>query len=144
MSLRHGIVAVEIRPEHAHEERRRLARQGLADALGEHRIDLHQLIRKVVKHVANAGFDVLGCRALRRIDLHFKFAFVGGVRILAVLGAADLFGNTLDAGDGRQPCGDAPADARSLSKCNAGPQRCVRNQIVLTKIRQQPRAQERQ
>ena len=83
--------------------------QRLADALGENRIDLHQLIRKVVEHVADRRVDLGGVVLELRIDLHLELALVGRIRILAVLRAADLLGDALDAGDGDEPLGDLDA-----------------------------------
>ena len=91
------VVDVEIGAEHADRKRRALARQRLADALGEHRIDLDELVRIIVEHVADRGVDVGRRVAFLRIDLHLELALVRRVRILAVLGAADLLGDALDA-----------------------------------------------
>ena len=50
----------------------------------------------------------------------------------------------LNAGDRGQSLGDARADARGFGERNAGTQRGMRNQVVLAKIRQQARAEQRQ
>ncbi len=138
------IVGIQIGTDHADGKRRGLAGEGLADALGQHRIDLHQLIRKIIEHVADRGVDLAGAAALARIDLHLELALVRRIRILAVLGAADLLGDALDPGNGDEPLGDLLADAGGLRQRYPGAQRCVRNQIVLAEIGQQSRAQQRQ
>ncbi len=96
------VVDVEVGAEHADRERRALAGQRFADALGEHRVDFDELVRIVVEHVADRGVDVRGRVTLLRIDLHFELALVRRVRILAVLGAADLLGDALHARNLRQ------------------------------------------
>ena len=87
------------------EERRRFAGQRLADALGEHRVDFHQLIRKVIEHVADRGLDLVAHDALPRVDLNLELALVRRIRVLAVLGAPDLLGDALDAGNRDQALG---------------------------------------
>ena len=140
----HLIVGVQVRAEHADEERRALARQRLADALGEHRIDFHQLIRKVIEYRAHPRLDLFGAHSLRAVELNLELTFVRCIRILAVFRAPDLLGHALDAWNRRQPLGNAPAHARRLGERDAGTQRGVRDQVVLTKIGQQPRAEQRQ
>ena len=133
----HPIVDIEIRPHDADRERGRLSGERLADALGEHRIDLHQLVRVVVEDIADRRVDLGRAMARARIDLHLEFALVGGIRILAVLRAPDLLGDTLDAGDCHEPFGYLLAHAGSLRERYARAQRCVGDQIVFAKIRQQ-------
>ena len=57
--------------------------------------------------------------AFLRIDLHFELALVRRIRILAVLGAADLLGDALDARNLRQRLRDAFADARGFGERDA-------------------------
>ena len=101
------VVDVEVGAEHADEERRAFARQRLADALGEHRVDLDQLVRVIVEDVADRASSLRGGDAAARVDLDLELALVRRVRILAVLGAADLLGDALHAGNRRQARGDA-------------------------------------
>ena len=65
---------------------------------------------------------MFGRRALDWINLYFKLTLVGGIRVLAVLGTADLFGDTLDAGNRGEPCGYAPAKTRRFRQRDAGAQ----------------------
>ena len=140
----HPVVDIEIRAHDADRERRRLPGQRLADSLGEHRIDLHQLIRVVVEHIADLRFDLGRAMPAARIDLHLELALVGRIRILAILRAPDLLGDALDAGNRDQPLGDLLTHARGFRERYSGAKRCVGDQIVLAKIRQQPRAEQRQ
>ena len=138
------IVGIKVGPDHADGERRGLSGEGLADALGQHRIDLHELIRKIVEDVADGGIDLPGGTALPRIDLHLEFALVRRIRVLSVLGTADLLRDALDARNADEPLGDPLTDAGGFGQRNAGAQRCMRNQIVLPEIGQQARTQQRQ
>ena len=138
-----AVVGIEIGADHADRKRRRLAGQRLADALGQHRIDFHQLIRIVVEHIADGGIDLARAAALPRIDLHLELALVRRIRILSVLGAADLLGDALDAREWRSsPLEILRADARGLGERYPGPQRGMRDQVILAEIRQQPRAEQ--
>ena len=100
---RHRIIGIQVVAEYTDEERRSLAGQGLADTLGEHRINLSQLVREVVEHVADRRLDLIRCIAPCRVDLDVELALVRRVRVLAVHGAADLFGDARDAGNRHQP-----------------------------------------
>ena len=137
------VVGVEIGADHADGERRRFTRQGLADALRQHGIDLDELVRIIVEHVADGSIDLAGI-AQRRIDLHLELALVGRVGVLAVLRTTDLLGHALDAGNGDEAFRDLLAHPRGLGKRDAGAQRGVRDQVILTKIRKQARAEQRQ
>src|ERR1017187_4378136 len=116
---RDAVVGIQIRTEYADEERRGFTGQRLADAFDQHRIDLDQLVRKGVEGLTNALLDLGRAVALRGIDLHFKLALVRRIRILSVFGAADLLGDALYAGNGRQALRDASPDARGLGQRNA-------------------------
>ena len=102
------------------------------------------MIRVIVEHIAYRGIDLARAAALARIDLHLELALVRRVGILAVLGAADLLGDALDAGDGDEPLGDLFADTGGLGQRNPGAQGCVGDQVILAEIGQQPRAEQRQ
>ncbi len=126
------------------EKGRGLAGQGLADALGQYRVDFDQLIRVVIEHIADGGIDFGGAVPLSRIDLHLELALVRGIRILAVLGPPDLLGNALHAGNRHQPSGDSLADASGFGQRYPRPQGRVSNQVILPEIRQQARAEQGQ
>ena len=118
--------------------------QRLADAFGQHRIDFHELVRKIVEDIADGGVDLARRCGLLRIDLHLELALVRRIRILAVLGAADLLGDALDARNADQPLGDLLADAGGFGERDAGTQRGVCDQVILAEIGQQARTQQRQ
>ena len=139
-----AVVGVEVGADDADGEGRRFARQRFADALGQHRVDLHQLVRVVIENIADGGIDLGGVVLLPRIDLNFELALVGRIGILAVLGAADLFRDAFDAGNRDETLGDLLPDARGLRERNAGAQRGVRNQIIFAEVGQQARAEQRQ
>ncbi len=138
------VVGVEIGADHADRKRRRLAGQRLADALAQHRKDFHELVRVVVEYIADRGIDLARAAPLPGIDLHLEFALVGRIRILSVLGAADLLGHAFDAGYRNQSLGDLRADAGGFGKRNPGTQRGMRDQVILAEIRQQACAQQGQ
>ena len=102
------------------------------------------MIGEVVEHGAHLGVELLGRQALRAVELNLELALVRRIGILAVLGAPDLLGDAANAADGRQACGDPPADARGLLQRDARSQGGVGDQIVLAEVRQEPRAQCRQ
>ena len=137
------VVRVQIRADHRDGERRGFPRQRLADALAQNRVDLDQLVRVVIEDIANGGIDVGGA-AFLGIDLYLEFAFVGRIGVLTVLRAADLLGDAFDAGDGHETLGDLLTDPRSLGERDAGAKRGMGDQVILPKIRQQARAEQRQ
>ena len=55
-----AIVGVEIGADHADGKGRGLAGQCFADALGQHRVYLHELIRVILENVADGGIDLGG------------------------------------------------------------------------------------
>ena len=116
------VVGVEIGADHADRKRRGLAGQRLADALGQHRIDFHELVRVVVEHIADRGIDLARAAPLLGVDLHLELALVGRIRILSVLGAADLLGDALDARNRNQSLGNLRADAGGFGQRDSGTQ----------------------
>jgi hypothetical protein len=117
-----AVVGVEIGADHADRKRCRLAGQRLADALAQHRKDFHELVRVVVEHIADRGIDLARAAPLPRIYLHLEFALVGRIRVLSVLGAADLLGDAFDARYRNQSLGNLRADAGGFGQRDSGTQ----------------------
>jgi hypothetical protein len=107
----HLIILVEIGAEDADKEWRDLARQRFADALGEHRVNLHQLVRKLIEHGTDFRLQLRGRRRTRGVELDLELALIRRIGVLAVLGAADLLGDALDPGNCCESLRNALADA---------------------------------
>jgi len=79
-----------------------------------------------------------------RIDLHLELALVGRIGVLAVLRPADLLGHAFDTGNGHETSRDLFAHPRGLGQGDAGAERGVSDQVILAKIRQEARTEQRQ
>jgi hypothetical protein len=79
---------------------------------------------------------------LPRVDLNLELALVRRIGILAVLGAADLLGNTFHAGNGDEAFRDLLTYARGFGERYPRPQRCMGDQVVFAEIGQQTRTEQ--